>query len=262
MTREETIRTVEFVDEKNDELCGIKRKTAKIGKGFKYIHRNPLWLMCEFFVYRIIMKPFAYLYCKIRFSHRTVNREAFKKCRGKGYFIYGNHTLYGGDAFIPNIINSPRKTFTVVHADNLSLPLTKNFLMMCGALPIPTDFHAKNEFLAAVEKRAVQHHAIAIYPEAHVWPYCTRIRPMHTTSFEYPVRFRDPVYCFTNTFSKKRFGKTPRVTTYIDGPFYPDQSLPEREQMKKLADEVYSAMCKRAENNSYSPINYVKAGER
>lgn len=260
MVQEKNVKTVEYVNDADDELCGINRKTARVGKGYKYIHKNPLWLIAEFFVYRIIMKPFAYLYCKLRFSHKTVNREALKTCKEKGYFIYGNHTLYGGDAFIPNIISSPRKTFTIVHADNMSLFGTKNFLMMCGALPIPTDFHAKNEFMAAVEKRAVQHHAIAIYPEAHVWPYCTKIRPMHTAAFEYPVRFRDPVFCFTNTFSKKRFGKTPRVTTYIDGPFYPDEALSEREQMKKLADTVYAAMCERAKNNTYSPIRYVKRG--
>ena len=208
------------------------------------------------------MLPLAFIYCKIKFHHKIVNRKVLKSCKGKGYFIYGNHTLFGGDAFIPNIINCPRKTYVIVHADNISLPFCKNFLMMSGALPIPTDFHANKNFVSAVEKRIVQHNAVCIYPEAHVWPYCTKIRPMHISSFEYPVKMRDPVFCFTNTFSKKKFGKSPKVTTYIDGPFYPDTNLSIREQEKQLSNQVFEAMQKRTENNTYEKIKYIKANSR
>lgn len=258
MTGENKLGCIHYRDEENDEVAGIKRNTVSVNKTFRYIRKNPLWRIAEFVVYRLIMMPFAYLYCKIKFHHKVIGREKLKVCKNKGYFMYGNHTLYGGDAFIPNLINRPRKTYVIVHADNISLPLTKNFLLMNGAIPIPTDFHAKKNFLGAIEKRIVEHNCVTIYPEAHVWPYCTFIRPLHTSAFAYPVKFRDPVYCFTNTFSHKKHGKTPGVTTYIDGPFYPDEELGAREQMKKLSSQVFEAMEKRARLSTYTPIEYVK----
>lgn len=258
----ENEKIIVYDDESNNEFSGVSRQTISVNKKFTYIHKSLIWNILAFIVYRLIMMPVAFLYCKIKFSHRIVNKKVLKQCRKKGYFIYANHTMMGGDAFIPNLVNFPKKTYVVVHPDNLSVFGLKNFLQMNGAIPTPTDFHAKPNFLAALEKRSCQHNAVMIYPEAHIWPYYTGIRPFHAGAFEYPVKFRDPVYCFTNTFSAKRHGKTPKVTTYIDGPFYPDISLDEREAQEKLSSQVFEAMRKRSENNTYEAIKYVKKVDR
>ncbi len=261
MTVDQNIKIVEYNDETKDDFSGIERDTIEINRDFVYIKKNIFWRIASFIVYRLIMTPIAFFYCKIKFSHKIVNKHLLKKCKGKGFFMYGNHTLFGGDAFIPSLITFPRKAYVVVHPDNLSVFGLKNFLMMNGAIPTPTKLHATKNFRAAIEKRVVEHNAVIIYPEAHVWPYCTKIRRFASVSFDYPVQLRDPVYTFTNTFSKRRFFKTPKVTTYIDGPFFPDINLPEAEQKKNLADEVYAVMVHRAKNNTYERVRYVKGGE-
>ena len=43
---------------------------------------------------------------------------------------------------------------------------------------------------------------------------------------------------------------TPKVVTYLDGPFYPDSSLPLPERKQRLRDQCHAAMVKRAEENS------------
>ena len=48
------------------------------------------------------------------------------------------------------------------------------------------------------------------------------------------------------------------MVTYIDGPFYPDQSLPVKEQKKLLRDQVYHTMVERAENSNMEMIQYIK----
>ena len=100
-----------------------------------------------------------------------------------------------------------------------------------------------------------------IYPEAHIWPYCDFVRDFSDVSFAYPVRLGAPVFTSTVTYSKKRFGKTPRVTVYVDGPFFPDGELGLRAAQKKLRDEAYGAMCARAKQSSFSPIKYIKREE-
>ena len=40
------------------------------------------------------------------------------------------------------------------------------------------------------------------------------------------------------------------MVTYLDGPFYPDSSLPLPERKQRLRDQCHAAMVKRAEENS------------
>ena len=204
------------------------------------------------------MTPFAYLYSKFKFHLQIVGRDKLKEMRGQGVFLYGNHTLMAGDAFIPNLVTFPCRTYVVVNADNLSVKGAKNWIQMSGAIPLPTELGGMRAFLNALETRISQGNCVQIYPEAHVWPYYKGIRPFGAAAFRYPARLSCPVYCTTTTFQKKRFGKVPRVTVFVDGPFYPDISLPLRERELQLRDSVYSAMCERFQNSTYSPIEYVR----
>ena len=251
-------RVIYYKDELNDEFAGVVRNTIKIDGDYKYIKKNSLWNLTAFFIHRIIMVPVAFLYTKIKFHHKIVNKKVLKQTKGSGHFMFGNHTLMGGDAFIPNVINLPKRTYTVVHPDNLSKKGLKWFLEMNGALPLPATTSATKNFIEAIEKRFLEGHIVQIYPEAHIWPYYTKIRPFKSTSFRYPVKFEEATYCFTNTFHKRKFSKKPKVITYVDGPFYPDKTLPIKQQEQQLRDMVYETMCKRAELNTYEFVKYIK----
>lgn len=252
-------KVIYYEDELNDEFAGgAPRKTLNIDGNYEYIKKNPIWNLCAFFVHRIIMIPVAWIYTKIKFRHKIVNKKCMKETKGCGHFLYGNHTLLGGDAFIPNVVNLPKRTYTVVHPDNISKKGLKNFLEMNGALPLPASASAMKNFIEAIEKRVVEGACVQIYPEAHIWPYYTKIRPFKSISFRYPVKFKEPTYCFTNTFHKRKFSKKPKVITYVDGPFYPDPNLSPKEQEVDLRNKVYETMCLRAQNNTYEAIKYIK----
>lgn len=251
-------RVVYYRDEQNDEFSGIARKPFEIGADYPYLRKNPFWKIAEFFVYRIIMTPFAFLYSKIKFHTRIVNRKVLRQAGKQGFFVYGNHTLMAGDAFFPSLVAFPKKTKVVVNADNLSVPLTRGWVEMSGAIPVPTQHAGMRNFLNALEKSVLLGHSIQIYPEAHIWPYYTGIRRFRSGSFHYPVRYGAPVFCTTTTYQPPKHGKTPRVTVYVDGPFYADSSLSERKQAQQLCDRVYETMCERAKNSTYSPVRYIR----
>ncbi len=262
MRRAKDVPVIEYSNEQEDDFAGISRERIRVGADFPYLHRSRLWNVAAFVVYRIIMTPFAFLYCKLRFGLRIVNRKALREVGGQGCFLYSNHTLMAGDAFIPNLVSFPRRTYVVVNADNLSARGTKNWVQMSGALPIPTELSGMRAFLEAVETRIEQGHCVQIYPEAHIWPYYTGIRNFSASSFRYPVRLNAPVFCTTTTFQRRRIGKTPRVTVYVDGPFYPNSELHPRQREKDLRDRVYATMCERAQKSSYEAVKYVKKEEQ
>ena len=62
----------------------------------------------------------------------------------------------------------------------------------------------------------------------------------------------------TTTYQKRKLGKRPKITIYIDGPFYPDNLPTRKEQAISLRDKVYNQMTIRSKNSTYSYIKYEK----
>ena len=245
-----------YSDMLNDEMIGGSGKEVKVDRNFKFISKNPIWKAFSFLVYRLILTPFAFLHCKLKFGFKIIGKEKLKKHKKDGYFVYSNHVLAGGDAFFPSIVNFPKKPYIVVNAKNLKTLGSQNLIMMLGAIPVPSGFDGMVEFKKAIRKRFEEKAIIQIYPEAHLWPYYTGIRPFLSTSFKFPAEMNAPVYCSTTTFRKRKHFKTPKVEIFIDGPFYSDHNLSVKENQQKLRDEVYGAMIERSKNTNCEVIKY------
>ena len=247
-------KVIYYTDEHNDEFSSAKITPKKIDGGYKYIRNRSV---CGF-LYNVVARPLAYIYVKLRYAHKTVGAEKLKPYKDKGVFIYGNHTQAGGDPLIPNVFCFPKKVYFIVHPNNVSMPFFGVFMPYVGALPLPDNMAAYRNFLSAVSQRANEGSAVVIYPEAHIWPYYTGIRDFPDTSFGYPCKETSPVFCFTNTYTKRRIFRRPRIITYIDGPFFPDNELSLNKRTKALRDDVYRTMCERAKLSDCEYIRYIK----
>ncbi len=250
-------RTIEYSSLSQDFDGGDMRE-RKIDASYKYGRRGLLWRLASAFLYRCIAAPCAYLYTKIKFGERYIGKEKLKAARGMGCFIYGNHTQPIADAFTPNMIGYPRRTHVVISSKNFSLPVLGPALPMLGGVPTPTDISALRNFTSAIDSLVRQKKIIAIYPEAHLWPYCGFIRPFSDASFAYPVRCGAPSFSFTRVYKRKKRGGV-RCEVYIDGPFYPDASLSPRAARARLADEIFTVMTERAALGDVKVIHYKPA---
>lgn len=254
--------TVYYDDERNDEFSGIRRDTVTVDETYPYLRKNPLWRAAAWVVYRGVMKPFAFLWCKLKFGLRIQNKKVLRPYRKTGYFVYANHTLMAGDAFIPNLLDYSKKTYVVVHPDNISAPVAAGLVKLCGGIPTPTTLRGHRPFADAIAHRIAEGASVCIYPEAHIWPYCARIRDFADTSFAYPVRLGAPVFSATVTYQKRRIGRTPRVTVWIDGPYLPDPANGTRVARADLRDRVFRTMRARAtQYSTYERIRYRKREE-
>lgn len=250
--------TIYYKDELNDDFGG-EIKIRPLPKNYKY-ESTGIWKLFDFILYWIIAKPFAFIYMKIKFHQRIVNRKAVKEIKG-GYFIYSNHTLFAGDAFTPSLIDSFKKNYLIVSPETGSLTALLPILRGVGALPIDNDVNQMKKLIRCINDRSKKS-IVSIYPEAHIWPYYTKIRPFKDISFKYPVRQNKPVVVVTNTYRKGWFAKRPRIVTFVDGPFYPKEEYSNQENIKYLRDITYKTMTKRIEENStYSYFDYQKIPE-
>lgn len=251
-------KVIYYSDELNDEFSGSKITPRVIDGEYPYF-RGAFWDFCSRAVQNVLTMPVKVLYARLKFRLRYVGREKLGECRDRGFFIYGNHTQPFADTFIPSLADYPRRNFFIVHPDNVSMPGMRTFVELCGALPIPCDFQGMKHFVKAVEDKIRKKYSVTIYPEAHIWPYYTHIRPFPAVSFQYPVKLNCPVYALTNTYHRRRGrGAKVNIVTYIDGPFYPDESLKPKARQQDLRDRVYRCMTERSKESDFEVIEYRK----
>lgn len=249
-------QTVYYEDELNDEFSTAEIKAKKIDKNYKYERDSFFSKIFSFFVYRMIATPIAFFYLKIKFHHKIIGKKILKKEK-HGCFIYGNHTQVVGDALIPTFVTG-RKTYVIVHPNNVSMKFMGRLTPYLGAIPLPDDIAAMRNFLHCLEKRIKQNRPVVIYPEAHLWPYYNKIRPFKNDSFRYPIKYNTPTYCFTNVYMKRKHSDSKcNIVTYIDGPFFPKEELTDSENREYLRNCCLEAMSKRAELSTCCMIEYI-----
>ncbi len=232
-------------------------QNMKLSEDYRYIREKRGEGFLSALIYALAVM-FGFPFCKLHLGVKYKNRKAFRAVKKQGAFIYANHTQPVGDVFLPALACFPKRIYTVVSPANLSIPIIGKTLPYLGALPVADTLKAMKAFNTAIDRRIKEGKIVTVYPEAHVWEYCTQLRPFSDTSFKYPVRLGVPAFAMTVTYQKKRLGKKPKTTVYIDGPFYPDETLSIRERVQDLHQRIYSRMQIRSRRSTYDYIKYQK----
>lgn len=253
---------VYYTDEINDEINDFKITPRVIDENYKYTSRNLFYHISAFITYRLILLPFAFIKFKWFNRIKIIGKKNLKQCKKEGYFVFANHTNQFLDGFMPTVTTSPKKPYLIVNADNVSIPIVGKMTPMWGAIPLPDNMQAAKNFYKTIELRLEAKNPIYIYPEAHMWPYYTKIRPFKSTAFRYPLKYNKPIFISTTTYQKpKKVGKKPKVVIYIDGPFYPDPGLNQKDNQEYLRNLAYNKMVERSKNSNYEYLNYQKKKE-
>lgn len=237
-----------------DDLVTNKGQTSQLPNNYKWLHHNIFYRGFGFIIF-VIARFIGVCYCKLCLHVTVKNKQILKNYRKQGIFLYGNHTQAVGDVFVPMLIAYPKRSFTVASAANLGVPVVGKIINF-GGIVIPDTIRQMRYFNQAIIQRINENHPIVIFPEAHVWPYYTKIRPFTDTSFHYPVQNNVPSFCMTTTYQKRKHGNKPKITVYVDGPFLPDETLAKKARQKKLCADIYDCMVDRTKNNTYEYIKY------
>ena len=238
-------RVIYYSDLLNDDFAGTNIKTCSLPADFCYLHSSLLWKILTFVVYYVIAVPLVWLMAKLLLGLKFQNRKVLRSLRKTGFFLYGNHTQVL-DAYVPALAAFPKKSYIVASPDTVSIPGIKLLVMMLGALPLPSGPAGARRFLQAIDARLQEGACMSIYPEAHIWPFYTGIRPFSDAPFRYPVKSGAPVVAMVTTYRKRKgifaLCRRPGMTVTFSEPFYPDSSLPIKDAQAKLRNQVFDFM--------------------
>ncbi len=252
-------RTIYYHDPLRDDFAGTHLKARPLGENFPYIHPSRVWRAASGLAWAALL-PAVWLGNHVWFGVRVRNRRAPRGLK-TGVFLYGNHTQAFPNATMPTLLAFPRRAYVLASPDALSIPLISRLVQMLGAMPVPDTLAGHRPFLRALETRAAEGALIAVYPEAHIWPYYTGVRPFSDASFAYPVRFGCPVVACAVTYRRRLLPfLPPALTLTLSDPILPNPDAAPGEERRRLRDQVYRFLCQQAERNQVRYYDYVQAG--
>ena len=211
-----------------DDVVKSHNQSFKLKTNYEWINNSLLFKMASIVI--------GYICCKLFFNISYKNRKLLKKCKKDGYFVYANHTQPVGDVVIPALACVGKRVYVIVSQANYGIPVIGKILPELGALPVPDSISQYKKFTEAYKKHIEQGHPVIIYPEAHVWPYYTQIRPFEKTSFRFPAELNKPVYVMTTTYTHAGI----------------------KYNQKMLHDRVYEVMKSRSHLSDYEYIRYER----
>lgn len=236
----------------DEDIIKNKNQDIELKNNYKWIHKNIVYKVYSFIVY-VIFFVFGLFYTKVILHVSIKNKKVLKN--RSDYFLFMNHTQVMGDAFIPALISFPKRAYVVANKANLGIPVLGKFLPALGAIVVPENLHDYKKFIDALKYyKGVK----VIYPEAHVWPYYTKIRPFASTSFKLAYELEKDIFSATVTYKKRKYFKKPKIVIYIDGPFEVRKSESKKSDVDKICCNVRDVMIKRSKNNNIEYVRYKK----
>ena len=238
-------------------------KRVDLPEGYRYVRKNPLYRAWSWFLYYVVAIPLAFLVLKIGTLYRVKGKKKLRAVRKKGgLFLYMNHTAILADVTIPLVsVGFPRRVRIICNREAVSKPVIRSIVSCLAGLPLPgEDVRQGKDFMEAIEHYVGKGEDILVFPEAHIWPRCTFIRPFAPHAFVYPARMGRPVLAAVTTYKKRKVLRflPPTPVIHLGGPFLPDMSLPLSERTRLLEEEVRSFMEEKAASlDNYESIEYV-----
>ena len=250
-----------YSDELRDDFNEIGLKRPPVPEGYKYKRTNPINNFFSAILYHGIAKPIIGLYCVLH-GIKVEGKKNLKALNGKGAFIFSNHVAISDVfKFQSEVFFVGKRVNILGYSDTISMPIVRNLARALGYIPLPLKGDIKNAVAMAdaMEFYVNKGQYVLIYPEAHIWPYYTKVRSFRDGSFNYPAKANAPVVPAVTVWRKPLIGKKPKQTVYILEPIFPLEGKTILENKTYLYNETLKAMQEFANSTpQYEYIKYVK----
>lgn len=258
-------KIIYYSDECNDDFFEINKKYLKnvnIDEKYVYLSKSIVFKIFSFVFIYIVAVPLLLIANVFFFKTTAKNRKKIKQLKKKGFFVYANHTNYTDAWLTPISVARFRKTYVIAEKTAVRIPFIRYLTKAGGVLPVADTPNALRNLLQAIEVIIKKKKIVTIFPEAHIWPFYTGVRPFPITSFRFPAITGAPAVPVAVCYKKRWFLgnlRKPRQIVFIGEPIYPQSELSVRENATNLRNECFNFIkttVKRESNYSY--IEYKK----
>lgn len=190
----------------DEDIVQSRRQDIRLRHDYEYV-RYGVWNRLLDWLLLALLWIVGTVYVRLVRRVHIHGRERLRPYLHSGLFLYGNHTQPVLDPFIALLTLTGSRPYGIVSTANFGIPVLGRLMPWCGALPVLHTALGQRQLAQSVYEHIRLGHPIVVYPEAHVWPYCTQIRPFSAASFAWAVETGKPVFTMTTVYRHKRLGE-------------------------------------------------------
>lgn len=255
------MKTTFFYDEQNDDFFSGKNYDGIIDHKYKYISTHILKQAFDFVLYYFVAFPILWAFLRIC-GVQIKDKKNIKALKSQGFFVFGNHTN-PIDAFVVQVaITFPKRTYIVCQSNTQKIPFLKHLTKSLGALPIGQTFLAQKNFDKATKHVLAKKSAIVVFPEAHIWPHYTGVRPLNFSSFKLASKNKMPIVPIAVTYRKSRFSPRPKTTIFVGTPVFFDTNLSINQNAKIYFEHTFNFLKTKTSQQNYLFHRYIKVQKK
>ena len=249
-----------YNDVKNDDFFsfGKRHNKIKFDQNYDFIPKSKPAKFVSFCLYYMFAMPVLSFYMFAIQNVTIKGKENIKNLKNCGYMVVGNHTHYA-DAYLTQIgIARPKRTYIIADNNVVQLKFIGGIIKSLGAIPVPTTVSGIKKFHKTTSEILQNKQVITVFPEAHIWPYYTGLRPFPVSSFMIASKNKVPVVPVATTYKKRMFFKRPKAVIFVGKPIFFDNNLTDRQNAEYYRNMTFNFIKDKVSNNNYTYIKYLQ----
>jgi 1-acyl-sn-glycerol-3-phosphate acyltransferase len=200
--------------------------------------------MLSFVFYYLIAFPLLWIYVTFLLGVRFRHRKYLRDIKG-GAVLVSNH-VHTLDSAMNGVAAFPKKPIFTGLKANFRLPLAGFLVNILGTVPVPETRSESRVFLNELTRHARSGRFVHFFPEGHLIPYDTELRPFKKGAFQVAEEADVPIVPIGIAFKEKTsifpLLAKQKVVLSVGKPIYPDSFRLKREQIAYLQDASFGAM--------------------
>ena len=222
-----------------------KKKKIKVDENYKY-KKNVFYRFWQFILYYFIARPVFLFYGKLFLGIKVYGKDKIKHIK-TGAVTVSNHVHYVDFCIATHFIAGNRRSHIISNKENFDVPIAGKLLSGYGVMPLPDTTKAHINFYKQVNVYLKKKRFIHLFPEASMWPYYNKLRPLKSGAFHFACKNNLPVIPYVLVFRKskgieKLLRTRPRISVYICDPIYPNTELKGKDQNLDILNRTHMAM--------------------
>ena len=217
-----------------------------IDESYEYVVKGKIFSFCSNLLYYGIAFPILKVLTKLIYDLKIEGKENIRNLK-TGAISVSNHVLILDCAMV-GLSCGTKKIYYTTLEDSFKIPFVRKLIKLLRAIPIPKSIDNRGYFIKEIEKLLDKNIVVHFYPEASLFPYCTKIRNFKNGAFDLAVKNEIPIVPMVFIFRepkgiRKIFKRKKDVTLKVLEPITCTKSdLSKKEKVDWLREKVYNEM--------------------
>ncbi|MGI6152790.1 MAG: lysophospholipid acyltransferase family protein [Christensenellaceae bacterium] len=164
----------------------------RFNDNYRYVSKNPGLAFLYYFAVFVGM-PFVYLYYKVKYDFRVIDKKNVKALKKRSAVTVANH-VHDVDAMMLSYVFYPSFPYFIARRHNFEAFVLGGLVRVLRGVPLPEDTRHLERFTEQINDVLQRtRRKVHMFPEGEIEAYAKELRPFKNGAFHFAVKNNAPV---------------------------------------------------------------------